>query len=195
MQLRRPSPAQIDAQLADDDARLTYTEVGATRVLDSEPAAEIGAHYDVDRREVAIGRGRDVFERARDALLGWRHFDVPWLELHGANTPVEVGQRVVSVVRVLGVWLVNPCQVVYLDREEEAANRLRFAYGTLPGHAERGEERFTVSYDAVSQDVRYEIVAFSRPALPLVRIGYPYARRIQRRFARASAEALHRAVS
>jgi uncharacterized protein (UPF0548 family) len=94
---------------------------------------------------------------------------------------------VATLARVAGLWFLNPCRVVY--REESA-----FAYGTLPGHVERGEERFAVRYDPVSERVHYEITAFSRPAALVARVGLPWARRTQKRFAVASAEALARAL-
>ena len=134
-------------------------------------------------------------EAAREALLGWWHFrGVPWLRFVGGETPAHEGQVVASIVRVLGLWLVNPCRVVYLEPPGEESRRVRFAYGTLPGHVEAGEERFTVTFDEATGQVRYEIVAFSHPDPLIVRIGRPFARHMQRRFAAASAEALRRAV-
>ena len=194
MQLRRPTAGEIADRLGEPDPDFSYAEVGRTREIGTQIPTDLAAHYDVDRRAFSVGRGRKVFERTRDALLAWRHFDVPWVEFHGGDKLACPGQAVASVVRVARLWLVNPCRVVYVDREEESASRVRFAYGTLPGHAERGEERFTVAYDAVRDEVRYEILAFSRPANPIVRLGYPYARALQRRFAHASADALRRAV-
>ena len=71
---------------------------------------------------------------------------------------------------------------------------MAFAYGTLSGHVESGEERFTVRFDPLTQEVVYEIAAFSRPAMILTRLGYPFARRLQRRFAQSSAAALANAL-
>src|SRR5262249_20824062 len=65
--------------------------------------------------------------------------------------------------------------------------RYGFAYGTLPEHAESGEERFTVEWHEADDAVWYDILAFSRPHQLLVRLGYPLARRLQKRFARDSA--------
>jgi uncharacterized protein (UPF0548 family) len=42
--------------------------------------------------------------------------------------------------------------------------------------------------------VWYDILAFSRPRQLLARLGYPLARRLQKRFARDSAAAMQRAV-
>ncbi len=127
--------------------------------------------------------------------MAWRHFEIPWLELHGATSPVMSGQAVATLVRVASFWFLNPCRVVYTELPPEASNVAAFAYGTLPGHAECGEERFSVSFHPVTQEVRYELFAFSRPAVVLSRLGYPLARRLQSRFAVCSAEALARAVA
>ena len=41
----------------------------------------------------------------------------------------------------------------------------------------------------------YDILAFSRPRQLLARLGYPFARRLQKHFARDSAAAMRRAVA
>jgi uncharacterized protein (UPF0548 family) len=64
----------------------------------------------------------------------------------------------------------------------------------LPGHVERGEERFLVE-QTDDNSVWYDIVAFSRPRHLLTKIGYLLVRRLQRRFGRQSAVAMVRAVS
>ena len=64
--------------------------------------------------------------------------------------------------------------------------RFGFGYGTLPGHAERGEERFSVEWYREDGCVYYDVFAFSCPKHPLAWFGYPFARALQRRFARDS---------
>jgi uncharacterized protein (UPF0548 family) len=68
-----------------------------------------------------------------------------------------------------------PCRVVY--RVDEADSQ-GFAYGTLPGHPERGEEAFIVQLRP-DGDVRLVIRAFSRPASALARAGGPLTRKAQ----------------
>ncbi|PRC54052.1 DUF1990 domain-containing protein, partial [Mycobacterium sp. ITM-2017-0098] len=63
-----------------------------------------------------------------------------------------------------------PCRVVYVVDEPD---RRGFAYGTPPGHAERGEELFLVRYDPATQDVSSEVRAFSRHATWWSRLGSP----------------------
>jgi uncharacterized protein (UPF0548 family) len=193
IRLRRPSSREIES-LLDSAAPLSYPEVGATAELDAPGVqATLRSRYALDRRRFALGRGRALFERAVSALLAWRHFEIPWLELHGAR-PVQSGQVVATLTSVTGLWFANPCRVVYVD-SAPAGDSAAFAYGTLHGHVMSGEERFTVSFDPATGEVRYEIAAFSRPAVALVRLGHPIARRIQRRFAADSARALTRAAA
>ena len=76
----------------------------------------------------------------------------------------------------MGFWPRRiPARVVYVVDEPR---RRGFAYGTLPGHPERGEESFVVERLA-DDSVWLVIRAFSRPSGPLVWIGYPVARLLQ----------------
>jgi uncharacterized protein (UPF0548 family) len=190
IRLRRPSREEIGARLGLSDRPFSYAEVGASADLASVRAL---SGYDLDLRPFSLGRGRDLYERARSSLLAWRHFEIPWLELLGGDEPASTGQVVATLTRVLGLWFLNPCRVVYTECPPDPSNEVAFAYGTLAGHVERGEERFTVRFNPLTEDVTYEILAFSYPAVPLTRLAYPWVRRLQRRFATSSAEALSRA--
>jgi uncharacterized protein (UPF0548 family) len=193
IRLRRPSRREIEAVLGSGDP-LSYSEVGRTAQLDEPGVGEaLASRYDVDRHQFTLGRGRGLFERAQSALMAWRQFDIRWLELHGASR-VQPDQVVATLISLAGVWLLNPCRVVYVESSSDR-NAVSYAYGTLRGHAECGEERFRIAFDPVSEEVRYEIAAFSRPAIALSKLGYPLARRLQGRFAASSAKALARAVA
>ena len=93
-----------------------------------------------------------------------------------------------------GLWWANAVRIVYVVDETEPRREFGFAYGTLPGHAVSGEERFLVEWDQESGNVYYNILAFSRPQQILARLGYPWVRRVQKRFGRDSAAAMLRAV-
>jgi uncharacterized protein (UPF0548 family) len=69
-----------------------------------------------------------------------------------------------------------------------------FAYGTLPDHPERGEERFLVEWNEADDSVWYDLMAISRPGHWLARAGYPYARYEQAKFRRLSGLAMQEAV-
>lgn len=193
IRLRRPSEREIaDALAAAARAPFGYPEVGATAPAAPPLREGLAAGYAVDHHETVLGTGRDTFARACAALTAWRHFAIPWLELHGAQR-VEAGAVVATLVRIAGVWLLNPCRVVYADLAPDR-DSVSFAYGTLRGHVIRGEERFRLRLDPATGEVRYEITAFSRPATALARLGRPVARRIQRRFVAASQAALRGAA-
>jgi len=184
--LSRPAAAEIDRfleSLESDD--FSYPHVGATR--DSAPPQG----YVVDHNRQLLGSGLDTFERAKQAVRQWKMFDVPGLQLIRRHTPIESGRNVELLAKHLGIFSLSSCRIVYVIDEPD---RFGFAYGTLSQHAESGEERFTVEYHHDSNEVWYDIYAFSRPGHWMVRLGYPFARYLQKRFAVASKSAMKRAV-
>lgn len=104
------------------------------------------------------------------------------------DPPIVVGQTVVVALDLPGFSAVAPCRIVWVDDEPD---RFGFAYGTLRGHPECGEESFVVHRSHAA--VRFEIVAASRPAGLLPRIGAPVARLIQQRVTRGYLASLARA--
>ena len=116
------------------------------------------------------------------------------MEAWPPETPLEVDQVVAVVARLFGLWWLNCCRIVYLVNEERPVKRYGFAYGTLPEHAESGEERFTVEWHEEDDAVWYDILAFSRPRQFLARLGYPHVRQLQKQFARDSGAAMKKAV-
>lgn len=150
----------------------------------------------MDHNRARLGEGEEAFDRAVAALRGWKMFDVGWVRVFPSDAPIEVGTTVAVVGRHHGFYSLNACRIVYLiDEDDGGLRRCGFAYGTLPEHAERGEERFTVEWCREDGTVHYDLYAFSRPNHPLARIGYPLARRQQRRFARDSLRAMVRATA
>jgi uncharacterized protein (UPF0548 family) len=147
----------------------------------------------VDHNQVRLGDGPDVFEQATMALRRWRMFQLEWVELFWPSAPIEVGTDVAVLVRACGLWSLNACRIVYVVDETTPVRRYGFAYGTLPEHAESGEERFCVEWRRDDDSVWYDILAFSRPCHPLARWGYPLTRLMQKRFARDSMAAMRRA--
>ena len=100
------------------------------------------------------------------------------------------------LARVLGLWWTNATRIVYtIDESEESPARFGFAYGTLPGHVESGEERFLIEWDRNTDQVFFDILAFSRPRHILTRIGYPFARAMQKQFAKQSVEVMQATVA
>jgi uncharacterized protein (UPF0548 family) len=175
--LRKPSADALRAFLA-TQAKLdfTYAAVGAT-------AAVPPPGYVVDHTRIRLGEGAAVFTAARAALGRWEHFHLGWVETWPPGLPVKAGQVVAVIARSAGLWWLNACRIISVVDE---ADQFGFSYGTLPGHAESGEERFRVERDH-GDGVWYDILAFSRPRHILARLGRPWTRKVQKRFARDSA--------
>lgn len=186
--LRKPTPELVREFLnTQKNQPFSYSEVGASR-----GAAPPG--YDVDHHRIQLGSGEEAFRRARAALREWRMFAIPWTTLCWPDTPIVVGATVALLARHAGLWSLNACRIAYLVEESGEPQRFGFAYGTLPQHAERGEERFSIEFHHSDSSVWYDLLAFSRPRT-LARLVYPYARILQKRFARDSMNAMKQAVS
>ncbi|WP_051722589.1 DUF1990 family protein [Streptomyces albus] len=154
-------------------AEPTYPETGATR------GGPLPAGYPLRvRRSLRIGGGPEVFERAGAFVLGWGPQRAAGLAPY-PGTPAEEGGTVLLLPRPGGLPLPGPlipCRVVWT---EHGPDRTGFAYGSLPGHPECGEESFTVIRDADGA-VRVEIAVFSRAAAWYTRLAGPVARGAQR---------------
>lgn len=178
--LRKPPPESIRAFLESQRREpFSYPEVGATR--HGAPAG-----YTVDHNRVRLGVGEETFERAAAALRRWEMFRLGWVELCWPDAPLEPGTTVAILARHFGFWSLHAARIVYRVDEDGPVRRYGFAYGTLTGHGERGEERFSVEWNREDDGVWYDLYAFSRPAHWLVKLGYPVTRWYQKRFARHS---------
>jgi uncharacterized protein (UPF0548 family) len=187
--LRKPTPETIGAFLAAQvQLNFTYSAVGAT-------AAVPPTGYNVDHTRIKLGEGTRIFTAGKAALERWKQFSLGWVEAWPPDTEIQAGQVVAVIARVFGLWWLNACRIVYIVSVDEPVRRFGFAYGTLPEHAESGEERFTVEWHVSDDTVWYDILTFSRPQQFLARLGYPFARRLQKRFARDSTAAMQRLVA
>lgn len=156
-----PLPAADAARLA--SASFTYDAVGGTR---ADPPA--GYHHLEHVRSV----GGRTFEEAVELLLTWQLHLRAGLQVAAARDRVEDGDDVLLRLGLGRVSLRIPCRVVYVIDEAE---RCGFAYGTLRGHPEEGEELFLLERRADGgADLR--VRAFSRPATLLARAGGPATR-------------------
>lgn len=89
--------------------------------------------------QAVVGIGEDEFARVRAELRAWR----PQRSLAATVTPDDVapdlGETVLLGLGLGPVRLVVPNRIVAVIDESD---RYGYAYGTLPGHPERGEELF-----------------------------------------------------
>jgi uncharacterized protein (UPF0548 family) len=156
---------------------LTYPDRGATQ-------GELPAGYHHLERRERVGTGREVFERGAAALLSWRVHRAAGLRV-AADGDARPGLRVVSR---LALVIAAPCRVVYVVDEPD---RRGFAYGTLPGHPESGEEAFMLTIDADGQ-VLFTVRAFTRPGSLLGRLSGPAGRLAQQLMAQRYVRAMRR---
>ena len=189
---RKPSADSLRRIIATQSGLgFTYPSVGATKTGDPTPAG-----YVVDHTRVELGRGSTVFDRAQKALARWDQFRLGWLQAFPDDTPLRAGETVIVLARAFGVWWTNAARIVYtIDEPEESLARFGFAYGTLPGHVESGEERFLIEWDRETDQVWFDILAFSRPRHIMTRIGRRQARAMQKKFGQQSTAAMRAVLS
>lgn len=154
----------------------SYREVGYTQKETAVPG------YDNDLNFIDLGYGDSVWEAAKSAIQAWKMFPGGWACIWPETTPIRVGEVVAMHAKVMGLWWMNSCRIVYVI---DLPDKFGFAYGTLPGHVECGEELFMVER-TTDGSVRYVIKAFSKPRFWPARLGYPIARAYQRKFVRDS---------
>jgi uncharacterized protein (UPF0548 family) len=180
-----PSPTRLESVLATAvDQTPTYPELGATQ-HDVMPAG-----YRHDDLRVELGRGDEVTARARLGIETWRAHTGAGLAVYPTGAPVEVGGTVLVVATVGPLRVVAPCRIIAVVDEP---SRFGFAYGTLPGHPEQGEEAFVCEQSA-DGTVIFRVRAFSRPRDPLARLGAPVSRWVQTRATRSYLKALQQFV-
>lgn len=157
----------------------TYPEVGAT-------AAELPVGYQHLRASRDVGSGRELFEQCAETVMTWGIQRGAGLTVTpGGRVRVGAENRIGLRLGPLRTWA--PCRVVYVVDEPD---RKGFAYGTLPGHPECGEESFIVSLDE-GGTVRFDVTAFSQPARWFARSGGPVTGFIQRRVTWRYLDAVH----
>lgn len=148
------------------DKPFTYTDIGAT-------SGRLPNGYHHVNESARIGTGRARFDEAAERVMRWGM-------LRGAGARVTPSTDVAQVgsVVVVGLGPVRaPCRVVYVIDDK---NHRGFAYGTLPGHPESGEERFAVRYDSADDAVYAEVVAFSRHGMWWSKAAGPVTSLLQR---------------
>ncbi len=161
------------------NASFNYDHVGSTL----DPAA--WPDRQVEAKSKRLGSGRDMFDIATARLRAW----APQRRLGALVLPqraeVEPGATVLVVLRLGLLAIVVPDRVVDVIVEPD---RYGWAYGSLPGHAEAGEEGFMVAIDgdgAVTATITLDAVPTGVAAL-----GAPLTRAFQHLAVRRYLEAL-----
>lgn len=128
--LGKLAPRQLDEAIA-ESSRLdvTYQDVGSTL----DPTAPCHTR--------TVELGHDTFGAAVTGLKAWACHGGIGASVYPDDAPLAAGTTLLVVLRVGPVRLLVPDRIVGIVDE---ANRFGFAYGTLPGHPERGEEAFLI---------------------------------------------------
>jgi len=152
---------------SEKNSPFTYPEVGST-------ATELPTGYQHLRAQRIVGQGQELFEECGKTILSWGIQKGAGFRLQNSDPVVVNGKNRLGLH--WGPFITwADCQVVYVLDEP---NRKGFAYGTIKGHPERGEESFIVSIDKTGQ-VIFEITAFSKPERWFARLGGPTVRFLQ----------------
>ncbi len=147
-------------------APLTYAPVGQTTTGPQTGFAWLERSVQLARRD---------FDAVAQDLFMWRLHTRSGLRVWASDAPLRVDTVVLMRLGVGVASLRIPCRVVTVVNEPKLRG---FAYGTLPGHPEAGEERFTLRHHD-DGSIGLTISAFSRPASALARLGGPVSRRVQ----------------
>ena len=147
---------------------------------------QVPSGYRALRRTRDVGAAGDLSELGT-MVLGWavqRRSGIAVRRPDGRDAPAAVEGfegRVVIPLLVVGAvrWEISaPMRVTAVLNGPDG---IGFAYGTLPGHPERGEEAFVVR--RVGDRSVFELRALSRPAFPYSLLA-PVGRLLQERYTR-----------
>ncbi|AJP03893.1 hypothetical protein TU94_22910 [Streptomyces cyaneogriseus subsp. noncyanogenus] len=158
----------------------TYDDVGATREQGHCPPGFHSLHV-----RTRLGEGEPVFRRAAEALLTWQMHRTVGVAIDASAERAAPG---VDVTVTLAGMVKAPCRVVWTVEEHRRAG---WAYGTLPGHPECGEEAFVVDRTG-DGTVWLTVTAFTRPAKWYSRAGGAATRGLQHAYARRCGAVLRR---
>lgn len=153
---------------------LSYPDRGATA------CRPLPAGYHHLHHRTRIGHGRAAFEAAGVAVTTFHAHRTSGMRVRADAVAVRPGSRAVVGIGLGPLRISAPCEVVWTAYEP---TRVGFAYGTLTGHPESGEESFVVDMDA-DGTVWFTVTAFSRPASWYTRLAGPVVPFLQRSYAR-----------
>ncbi|GAA1396787.1 DUF1990 family protein [Catellatospora coxensis] len=164
-------------------SRFSYAEVGATR------DEVLPRGYNHLRYRTRIGDA-SVMAVAAEAVLTFAPQRAIGVRITADGPRAVEGLAVTSGLGIGPLRIAAPCEVVWA---EDGPQRAGFAYGTLAGHPETGEEAFLV--ESAAGAVWFSVIAFSRPARWYTRAAGPVAVGFQHTYARLLGRALRRLVT
>ncbi|MFC5264595.1 DUF1990 family protein [Kribbella qitaiheensis] len=161
--------------------RFSYDVVGSTRFDETPPG-----YHRLELR-TRIGDGDDFFRRAGEALMTWKMHNKAGVRIKATDSPAVIGANSLGRLGIGSLGLPVLCRVVWVVDEPD---RIGFAYGTLEGHPEAGEESFLVTREP--DGIYFTLRAYSRPGTWYTRLGGRATRTAQSIFARRYTTALRR---
>lgn len=179
----RPGPEALGRLLTTaHEGRLSYDHVGSTMTApvagpaagpvddSTAPTPMTGTSPGrVHRRSRDVGSGQQALDRAVVALRSWAcHAGIGATVFPAAARLVE-GETLLVILPAGLVSIVVPNRIVAVV---DTPTTFGFAYGTIDGHQERGEESFvaTLGHDG---RVTAEITVDAEPATVLASLGAP----------------------
>ena len=171
------------AQQIDAAAGLPHYDGKTLSLASPDPKASLPFLFHHDLSKTVLGQGDPAFSAARQALAGWKMFDLGWVRVANAKAPIAKGELVAVEASTLGLWTLNVSRIL---EAIDKPGRFGFIYATTELHVEDGEERFLLEMDPDSGAVTYTLQAVSRPRDNFARLGWPITRAFQHRFARDS---------
>jgi uncharacterized protein (UPF0548 family) len=160
-----PDQRRLDETLREAARRdVTYRHVGSTM----DPAV---ACYS---RTVELGR--DTLEATVEGRRTWACHRGIGATVHPEEAPIALGTTVLVVLRGGPIRLLVPTRIVAVVDEPD---RFGFAYGTLPGHPERGEEAFLIERHPDGRTTA-TIRVLAEGDWLIARLAAPLVRRLQR---------------
>ena len=146
---------------------------------------EVPAGYRAVRRSNTVGAA-DALPALGRLVLDWavqRRSGIAVRDPSGRDAPpVAEGleARVAIPLAVVGALRFEVAAPVRVTRVLDGADAVGFAYGTLPGHPEVGEESFVVR--RIGREAAFELRSLSHQAFPYALLG-PVGLAMQERFA------------
>ena len=187
LRLQEPTAEDLDHLLtvAEDDD-FTYSDLGSTH------AGFLPPGYSHDRCSLVLGPDT-CFDAAVSGLKHWAAHKHTGARVF-PDAPLTSGATHIIVRRVGPLWVLAPVRLVFVADRPYQPDRFSFAYGTLPGHPEQGEQCFTVQ-KKFGGEVEFEIVAFYRPGELLAKAAGRVTTSLQHTFTRRYLEGLRNQVT
>lgn len=189
----KPDAKTINTVIAaKKQSKFTYPEIGASRFAPHPPDSNpLPHHYRLLHRRCVLGKGKEVYARAKTAFVKWGMYQLSWLEPCWPETPLSKDVDVAMLGKVLGMWWLNVNRIIYTIQEEEGpVERFGFAYGTLHGCSVSGEERVMIEWNHQDNSVYYDLFSFSQANLLITKLSVFYLHALQERFAKESSHAM-----